>query len=84
MRRAADYSRSLNAAFTLSPGEKIFGCGESFTGLDKRGQKLVLWTDDANGIENQGMYKPIPFFMSSRGYGMFMHTTTPITCDFGT
>jgi alpha-D-xyloside xylohydrolase len=83
VRRAADYSRSYNAAFTLSPGEKIFGCGESFTGLDKRGQKLVLWTDDANGIENQGEYKPIPFFMSSRGYGMFMHTSTPITCDFG-
>ena len=83
VRRTADYSRSFNAAFTLSPGEKIFGCGESFTGLDKRGQKIVLWTDDANGIENQGLYKPIPFFMSSRGYGMFMHTTTPITCDFG-
>jgi alpha-D-xyloside xylohydrolase len=83
VRRAADYSRSYNAAFTLAPDEKIFGCGESFTGLDKRGQKIVLWTDDANGIENQGLYKPIPFFMSSRGYGMFMHTTTPITCDFG-
>ncbi len=83
VRRAADYSRSYNAAFTLSPGEKIFGCGESFTSLDKRGQKLVLWTDDANGIENQGEYKPVPFFMSSRGYGMFIHTTTPITCDFG-
>src|ERR1039457_4688150 len=83
VRRSADYSRSLNAAFTLAPGEKIFGCGESFTTLDKRGQKVVLWTDDANGIENQGIYKPIPFFMSNRGYGMFMHTTTPITCDFG-
>ena len=83
VRRSSDYSRSMNAAFTLSPGEKIFGCGESFTHLDKRGQKIVLWTDDANGVENQGMYKPIPFFMSSRGYGMFMHTSTPITCDFG-
>ena len=83
VRRAADYSRSMAAVFTLSPGEKIFGCGESFTGLDKRGQKIVLWTDDANGVQNQGMYKPIPFFMSSAGYGMFMHTTTPITCDFG-
>jgi alpha-D-xyloside xylohydrolase len=83
VRRSADYSRSLNAAFTLAPGEKIFGCGESFATLDKRGQKVVLWTDDANGIENQGIYKPIPFFMSNRGYGMFMHTTTPITCDFG-
>jgi alpha-D-xyloside xylohydrolase len=83
VRRAADYSRSLDAVFTLSPGEKIFGCGESFTGLDKRGQKIVLWTDDANGIQNQGLYKPIPFFMSNRGYGMFLHTSSPITCDFG-
>jgi alpha-D-xyloside xylohydrolase len=83
VRRTADYSRSYNAAFSLVPGEKIFGCGESFTSLDKRGQKIVLWTDDANGIENAGIYKPIPFFMSSRGYGIFMHTTTPITCDFG-
>ena len=83
VRRAADYSRSMDAVFTLSPGEKIFGCGESFTSLDKRGQKVVLWTDDANGIQNQGMYKPIPFFMSSRGYGMFLHTSSPVTCDFG-
>jgi alpha-D-xyloside xylohydrolase len=83
VRRSADYSRSMNAAFTLSPDEKIFGCGESFTALNKRGQKIVLWSTDANGIQNQRMYKPIPFFMSSRGYGMFLHTSSPITCDFG-
>ncbi len=83
VRRAADYSRSMSAAFSLSPGEKIFGCGESFTNFNKRGSKVVLWADDANGVQNETMYKPIPFFMSSRGYGMFMHTSTPITCDFG-
>lgn len=83
VRRASDMSRSISASFNLSPGEKIFGCGESYTKLDKRGQKIVLWTDDANGVQNQTMYKPIPFFMSSNGYGMFMHTSSPITCDFG-
>ena len=83
VRRSSDYSRSFSASFTLSPGEKIYGCGESFKGLNKRGQKVVLWTDDANGVQNEAEYKPIPFFMSSRGYGMFMHTSTPITCDFG-
>lgn len=83
VRRAADYSRSVAAVFTLSPDEKIYGCGESFTSLNKYGQKLNLFTTDPNGIESRGMYKPIPFFMSSRGYGMFMHTSTPITCDFG-
>jgi len=83
VRRASDYSRCFNAVFSLSPGEKIFGCGESFTRLDKRGQKVVLWTCDARSAESEKMYKPIPFFMSSRGYGVFMHTSTPITCDFG-
>jgi alpha-D-xyloside xylohydrolase len=83
VRRASDYSRSFNAVFSLSPDEKIFGCGESFTRLDKRGQKVVLWTEDARGAESEKMYKPIPFFMSSRGYGVFMHTSSPITCDFG-
>jgi alpha-D-xyloside xylohydrolase len=29
------------------------------------------------------MYKPIPFFMSNRGYGMFVHTSAPATFDFG-
>lgn len=83
VRRGADYSRSFNAVFTLSPNEQIYGCGETFMNFDKRGQKVVLWTDDANGVQNETMYKPVPFFLSSRGYGMFIHTTTPITCDFG-
>lgn len=83
VRRAADYSRSVGAIFTLSPDEKIFGCGESFTPLNKYGQKVNLYTCDPNGVETPGMYKPIPFFMSSKGYGMFMHTSTPVTCDFG-
>lgn len=83
IRRGSDYSHSIHAAFTLSPGERIFGCGESFTGFDKRGQKINLWTTDANGVQNQTMYKPIPFFMNSAGYGMFLHTSAPVTCDFG-
>lgn len=83
VRRAADYSTSMAAVFSLLPNEKIYGCGESFTEFNKRGQKVVLWTDDSNGTQNETMYKPIPFFMSSRGYGIFMHTSAPITCDFG-
>ena len=83
IRRPSDYSRSVAAVFSLSPGEKLFGCGESFTRLDKRGQKVVLWANDANGVETGRMYKPVPFFMSSRGYGMFVHTSAPATFDFG-
>ena len=31
VRRNSDYSRSFSPVFSLQPGEKIFGCGESFT-----------------------------------------------------
>ena len=83
VRRASDLSRRTAAAFELQHDEKIFGCGESFTRLDKRGQKVNAWTRDAMGVQNEWMYKPIPFFLSSRGYGMFVHTTAPVTFDFG-
>lgn len=83
VRRASDYSRSYAAAMALQPGEKIYGFGESFTQFDKRGEKVVLWVDDANGTQNETMYKPIPFYMSNRGYGVFMHHSTPISVDVG-
>jgi alpha-D-xyloside xylohydrolase len=83
VRRSSDYSRSVAAVFSLSPGERLFGTGEAFTRLDKRGQKVVLWANDANGTETERMYKPVPFFLSSRGYGMFTHTSAPATFDFG-
>ena len=83
VRRASDYSRSMAAVMSLQPGEKIYGFGESFTQFDKRGEKVVLWVDDANGTQNETMYKPIPFYMSNRGYGVFMHHSTPISVDVG-
>lgn len=83
VRRARDLGHSTAASFTLSHDEKIFGCGESFTRFDKRGQKVLLYLRDAMGAQSQRMYKPIPFFMSDRGYGMFTHTSTPIAYDFG-
>jgi len=83
IKRGSDNSRSLNPVFTLSPGERIYGCGESFTSLNKVGQKVHLSVTDPQGPETDGQYKPIPFFFSNRGYGFFMHTSAPVTCDFG-
>jgi alpha-glucosidase (family GH31 glycosyl hydrolase) len=83
VRNASNLHRHLAAGFALSPNEKLFGCGESFTRLDKRGQKLVLYAYDAYSAQTPNMYKPVPFFMSSRGYGMFVHTSAPLTLDLG-
>ena len=83
VRRAGDLSRRIAATFELQHDEKLFGCGESFTRFNKRGQRVVVSTRDGMGTQSELMYKPIPFFMSSNGYGMFVHTSAPLTFDFG-
>ena len=83
IKRGSDNSRSINPVFLLSPGERIYGCGESFTSLNKVGQKVNLSVVDPQGPETDGMYKPVPFYFSNRGYGIFMHTSAPATADFG-
>lgn len=83
IKRGSDNARRINPVFTLTADEMIFGCGESATGLNKVGQKVNLFVTDPQGPETDQMYKPIPFFMCNRGYGMFMHTSAPVTCDFG-
>lgn len=83
VRRAADTARRVAAVFSMSPDEKLYGTGESFTRLDKRGQKVILYTRDGLGAQTPRMYKPVPFVLSSRGYGMFVHTTAPMTLDIG-
>lgn len=83
IKRGSDNSRSINPVFLLSPGERIYGCGESFTSLNKVGQKINLSVVDPQGPEGANMYKPVPFYFSNRGYGFFMHTSAPSTVDFG-
>ena len=83
IKRGSDNSRAINPVLTLAPGERIYGCGESFTSLNKVGQKVHLSVTDPQGPETDGEYKPVPFFFSNRGYGVFMHTSAPVTCDFG-
>ena len=83
IKRGSDNSRSINPVLTISPGERIYGCGESFGALNKVGQKVQIMVTDPQGPETDGQYKPVPFFFSNRGYGVFLHTSAPITADFG-
>ncbi|HKO15414.1 MAG TPA: TIM-barrel domain-containing protein [Gemmatimonadaceae bacterium] len=83
LRRSRDLGRSTAAVFELAPDEKIFGLGESFTRLNKRGQRVVAYLRDAMGAQSPLEYKAVPFFLSSRGYGMFVHTSAPVTFDVG-
>ncbi|MBN1882326.1 MAG: DUF4968 domain-containing protein [Deltaproteobacteria bacterium] len=65
--------------FDLFPGEAIFGLGEYFGPLNRVGQTVSLWHLDATGNSSPRSYKSIPFFMSSRGYGVFFNDYAPMT-----
>ncbi len=83
LRRARDAGQSTAATFELAPDERIYGFGESFTRLNKRGQRVVAFIRDGMGAQSQRQYKAVPFFVSSRGYAMFVHTSAPVTFDVG-
>ena len=57
------------------------GSGEKFTPLDKRGQRPVMWNFDAFGAESERAYKNVPFYLSSRGYGVLVDSGMPIEFD---
>ncbi|MFC2137556.1 alpha-xylosidase [Bacteroidota bacterium] len=55
--------------------ESFVGTGERFTKLDLSGQTFQLENQDGQGVNNRRTYKNIPFYISSRMYGMFLHTS---------
>ncbi|GIH24481.1 alpha-xylosidase [Acrocarpospora phusangensis] len=66
----------------LAPADEVFcGFGESFTPLDKRGQRPLMWNFDAFGAESQRAYKNVPFYLSSRGYGIVVDSGMPVEFD---
>lgn len=68
-------------SFAAPADEAFTGFGESFTPLDKRGQRPVMWNFDAFGAESQRAYKNVPFYLSSRGYGVLVDSGTPVEFD---
>ncbi len=70
-------------SFKLYGDEHIYGLGEKFTDLDKRGQRIESWVTQPNGAETEDSYKNVPFFLSTRGYGMLVNTDQRTIFDIG-
>ena len=64
---------ACRVVFGLDPEESLFGLGEKFTSIDKRGQRIVVWNHGAQGTSTELAYKNIPFMVSSRGYGLLLN-----------
>ncbi len=67
----------------FSDGEHFYGLGERFAPIDKKGQNVNLWQTNALGVYTDRAYKNIPFFMSTAGYGLFLHTAHKANCNMG-
>ena len=63
-------------SFHACPDEKFVGTGERFSKMDLSGHTFQLKNQDGQGVNNRRTYKNVPFFLSSRMYGLFMHTST--------
>ena len=83
-RRAADgtIDRTFDALY-LAPDEHIYGLGEKFMPPDRRGQRIESWNFNTWGATNERAYKNVPFFVSTRGYGVFLNTTFRTIWDVG-
>lgn len=65
--------------FDLHYDEAIYGWGEKFLKLNKVGQTIDLNMDDALGVTTPRSYKNIPFYVSTRGYGVFFNHSSLMT-----
>lgn len=71
---ATDNERAT-ISFKCTPDECFVGTGERFRKMDLSGQTFQLKNQDGQGVNNRRCYKNIPFYMSSRMYGCFYHTS---------
>ncbi len=69
-------------SFYLHAGEAIWGCGQRLDAFNLRGSQLEHWvTDGWNRIDTS--YLAVPFFISSRGYGLFINHPGRVQFDIG-
>jgi alpha-D-xyloside xylohydrolase len=67
----------------LRPDEALFGLGEHFGALNRRGQAFASWTVDALGVRSDRAYKNLPLLLSTSGCGVFFDMTAPLYYDLG-
>ena len=72
----------MKEELALSVGETVYGLGERFTPFVKNGQMVELINEDG-GTASEQTYKNMPFYLSSRGYGVWFDTPAPVDLEIG-
>ena len=93
-----DRYNTASLAFALPADEHFLGMGERYGSVDHRGYAFYSWAEEAGtgagelvppGPTNPGpngpsmTYYPVPFALSTKGYGIHLNTTFRTVMDFG-
>lgn len=64
----------------LAVGETVYGLGERFGPYVRNGQSVDMWNADG-GTASEKSYKNIPFYMTNRGYGVFVEDASEVSFE---
>lgn len=70
----------MSDSLMLDVGECVYGLGERFAAYVKNGQSIDMWNADG-GTASEQTYKNIPFYMTNRGYGVFVEDTSDVNFE---
>lgn len=73
----------MRQQLTLGVGELLYGMGERFTAFVKNGQSVDIWNEDG-GTSTYQSYKNIPFYISNKGYGVFVNHPEKVSFEMAT
>ncbi len=82
---------TVSCTKSLTPDEHFFGFGERMDFIDQRNKKVALNVGRGKGRPHiigaynilEANYSPVPFFMSTKGYGIFLHNSFATEWDMG-
>ena len=79
----ARFEEGWLVSLDLGEDTAVYGLGEKWGRLDRRGQLLRSFNHDALGVNTEISYKNCPFAWSPDGWGVFVHTAAAVTHAVG-
>ena len=79
-----NFDGKMYLKFPLDEGEKIYGLGLNFKTIEQRRRILRLHVDHYGGSDNGRTHAPVPFYVSSKGYGVFINSARYLDVWVGT
>lgn len=78
-----DTAERLILALPMNKAEKLYGLGLNFKSLEIQQSVRHLHVDHFGGSDNGRTHAPVPFYISSEGYGVFVNLARYITVYAG-